>query len=308
MRALVTGATGFIGNLLVLELRRRGWDVVCMLRGASRAGAGIQCVQGDLLQPESLCFSNIPKGSVDVLFHFAALLPSQESTPEQYLMANCLGTVRLLQTAVHLGINSLVYASSLPVIGKPEHLPITEDHPANPRHPYHLSKLCGEIACEMSRRTQGLRVSSLRITSPFGPGMSPNGVLAHFVRSALKSADIQWLGSGSRAQNFVHVSDVVMAAMLAAETDHPGIYNVGGNETTTMRELARMVAQLIPGTHSEMNAKGMSDPEEGCRWDVDLTRAASGLKYRPKISLELGLGEYIAWLRSGVGTVHWWNS
>lgn len=308
MRALVTGATGFIGNLLVLELRRRGWDVVCVLRGAPRPAPGIQCVQGDLLQPESLRFDNIPRGSVDVLFHFAALLPSQQSSPEQYLVANCVGTVRLLQTAVQLGIKSVVYASSLPVIGTPERLPITEDHPTNPRHPYHLSKLCGEMACEMSRRTQGLRVSSLRITSPFGPGMSPNGVLARFLGSALRSENLQWLGSGSRAQNFVHVSDVVMGALLAAETDRPGIYNIGGNETTSMRELARTVARLTPGTHSEVNARGVSDPEEGCRWDVDLTRAASGLKYRPRISLELGLAEYIAWLQSGVGTPHWWNS
>jgi len=308
MRALVTGATGFIGNPLVLELRRRGWDVVCVLRGASRPAPGIQCVHGDLLQPESLCFHDIPTGSVDVLFHFAALLPSQESSPERYLLANCVGTVRLLQTAVQLGIKSVVYASSLPVIGTPKNLPITEDHPTNPRHPYHLSKLCGEMACEMSRRTQGLRVSCLRITSPFGPGMSPNSVLARFVDSALRSGNLQWLGSGSRAQNFVHVSDVVMAALLAAETDHPGIYNIGGNETTSMQELARTVARLTPGAHGELNSKGVSDPEEGCRWDVDLTRAASGLKYHPKISLELGLAEYIARLQLGVEMPNWWNS
>jgi len=305
MRALVTGATGAIGNHLVLELRRRGWEVVCVLRSASRPATGIQCAHGDLLRPESLLFDKIP--AVDVLFHFAALLPAQESSPEQYLMANCVGTVRLLQTAVQLGIKSVVYASSLPVIGTPERLPITEDHPTNPRHPYHLSKLCGEMACEMSRRIQGLRVSSLRITSPYGPGMSPNGVLARFVRTALRSENLQWLGSGSRAQNFVHVSDVVMAALLAAETDRPGIYNIGGSETTSMQELARTVARLTLGTHSEVRAKGLSDPEEGWRWEVDLTRAASGLKYHPKISLERGLAEYIAWVRSGVETPHWWN-
>jgi nucleoside-diphosphate-sugar epimerase len=307
MRALVTGATGFIGNYLVLELRRRGWKVVCVLR-SPRTGPDIQCVHGDFLRPETLSFDDVPARSVDVLFHFAALLPSQESSPEQYLMANCAGTIRLLQTAMHLGIKSVVYASSLPVIGMPERLPITEDHPANPRHPYHLSKLCGEMACEMSRRTQGLRVSSLRITSPYGPGMSPNGVLARFVGNALRSERLQWLGRGSRAQNFVHVSDVVKAALLAAETDRSGIYNIGGSETTSMQELARTVARLTPGTHSEVSAKEMPDPEEGSRWEVDLTRAASGLKYRPTISLEVGLAEYIAWVHSGVETPHWWNS
>jgi UDP-glucose 4-epimerase len=308
MRALVTGATGFIGNYLVLELRRRGWNVLCMLRSAPRAAPRIQCVHGDLLQPESLRFDDIPRGSVDVLFHFAALLPSKETSPERYLTANCVATVRLLQAACQLGIKSVVYASSLPVIGTPEHIPITEDHPAKPRHAYHLSKLCGEMACEMARRTQGLHVSSLRITSPYGPGMSPNGVLARFVDRALRSENLQWLGSGSRVQNFVHVSDVVRAALLAVETDLRGIYNIGGSEATAMQELARTVARLTPGTHSEVGAAGTLDPEEGCRWEVDLTRAASGLQYLPKISLAQGLADYIAWVQSGSEAPRWWRS
>jgi UDP-glucose 4-epimerase len=308
MRALVTGATGFIGNHLVLELRRRGWEVVCVLRSATQSAPGIECVRGDLLRPESLRFDDIPVGSVDVLFHFAALLPSKETSAEQYLMANCVATVRLLQVAAQLSIKSVVCASSLPVIGTPEYLPITEDHPTKPRHPYHLSKLCGEMACEMARRTQELRISSLRITSPYGPGMSPNGVLARFVDRALKSENLHWLGSGSRAQNFVHVSDVVSAALLAEETDRPGIYNIGGSETTGMQELARAVARWTPGTHSEVGAAAAPDPEEGCRWEVDLTHAASGLGYHPRIPLEQGLAEYIVWVQSGAQMPHWWKS
>jgi nucleoside-diphosphate-sugar epimerase len=309
MRALVTGATGFIGNYLVLELRRRGWDVVCMTRRpVETKDANIRCVQADLLQPAQLdgvLRSAVP---VDSVFHFAALLPEVGTTIEQYLLANCVATSRLLELAGEMGAKSFVYASSLPVIGTPEHLPITEEHSLRPKHPYHLSKLCGEMACEMARRMEKRNVSSLRITSPYGPGMVQNSVLPRFVSKALQSEEIHWMGSGSRAQNFVHVTDVVAAALLAAETDKPGLYNMGGSETTSMEELARLVTKLTPGTRSKVSASGQPDPEERCRWEVDLTRAAAGLGYRPKVPLEQGLGEYIEWMQSGQEMARWWNT
>jgi UDP-glucose 4-epimerase len=309
MRALVTGATGFIGNSLVLELRRRGWNVVCTVRSpVETTDADIRCVQADLLQLAQLEGMLQAAGPMDSVFHFGALLPAAERCIEQYLAVNCVATSRLLEAAGQMGAKSFVYASSLPVIGAPEHLPITEGHSVKPRHAYHLSKLCGEMACEMTRRVRKRNVSSLRITSPYGPGMMQNGVLPRFVSRALKSEEIQWLGNGSRAQNFVHVTDVVAAALLAAATDRPGIYNVGGSETTSMQELARSVTRLTPGTSSQVTASGNPDPEEGCRWEVDLTRAAAGLGYRPKISLEQGLGEYIAWVQSGQDAQRWWKA
>jgi nucleoside-diphosphate-sugar epimerase len=308
MRALVTGATGFIGNHLVLALRQRGWDVVCMLRRVVTASdAGIRCVYGDLTRPESLDLGEVERGSVDVLLHFAARMPANEIPREQYMTENAEATERLLKTAARLDIKSVVYASSLPVIGVPQRLPITEDHPTNPRHPYHLSKLHGEMACETARQT-GRRITSLRITSPYGPGMVPKGVLARFVSQALHSEDIQWLGDGSRAQNFVHVCDVVRAAQLAAVTDHPGIYNIGGPETTNMRELAQIVARLTPGTRSKLSAAAVADPEQGRRWEVDNSRALKGLGYRPQVSLEQGLAEYIRNARGETEPSRWWRS
>lgn len=307
MRALVTGATGFIGRHLVIELRRRGWDVLCMVRSAvTPSDPGITCLYGDLLRPESLRLDNI-QGKLDVLFHFAAQLPAKDVSTERYLAANCIATAQLLETSARLDIPSVVYASSLPVIGLPEKIPVTEEHSTRPRHPYHLSKLCGELACEMARRQTGLRVTSLRITSPYGPGM-PVSVLAHFVNCALQSKNFQWLGSGSRAQNFVHVQDVVSAALLAAETPNPGVYSVGGVETTTMQDLARLVRRLTPGTRSEISSSGGADPEEGRRWEVDLTRSASALGYEPRVSLEQGVTDYIAWSRSRAPAPCWWKA
>ncbi len=307
MRALVTGATGFIGRHLVLELRRRGWDVVCAVRTCvNPSDPGIQCIHADLLHPSSFQLDDIA-GSIDTLFHFAAQLPSKDIPAAQYLTANCLATARLLETSARSSIKSVVYASSLPVIGKPEQIPITEDHSTRPRHPYHLSKLCGEMACEMERRVTGRMITTLRITSPYGPGMS-SSVLARFVDRALSSEDVQWIASGSRAQNFVHVSDVVNATLLAAEKRTPGVYNVGGAETITMQDLARLVVRLAAGSGSKASSADGLDPEEEYRWEVDLGRSESCLGYRPKISLEQGLLDYIAWAKSKADAPSWWKA
>ena len=132
-------------------------------------------------------------------------------------------------------------------------------------------------------------------------------VLARLVDHAVRSEALHWFGRGSRAQNFVHVSDIVNAALLAAETKASGVYNVGGAETTTMRELAELVSRLA-GNEVPPFSTGAVDPEEGVRWDVDLTRAANGLCYRPQISLEKGLEEYIAWVKSKAEAPQWWRA
>lgn len=314
MRALVTGATGFIGRHLVLELRRRGWDVLCMVRTpVEPLDPGIRCIAGDLLRPESLRLDDFASresnlGSVDTLFHFAARMPGERISTSEYIAANCAATAELLEAAASLSIRSVVYASSLPVIGRPEKIPIAEDHIARPKHPYHLSKLCGEMACEMARRVTGQRVTSLRISSPYGPGMAKNTVISRFVNCALRNEDFGWMGSGSRAQNFVHVSDVVNAALLAANASYPAVYNIGGSETTNMRELANLVLRLASGSQSKIASAGAIDLEEGFRWEVDLARAASGLGYRPMTSLEQGLREYMSWAESNRPAPNWWKS
>ena len=307
MRALVTGATGFIGRHLVAALLYRGWEIVCMTRTTVTAlDSRIRCVQGDLLDPGSVLGLHLGD-PVDVLFHLAAQLPAADVSAAQCLIANGVATTLLLDVAAELNVKSIVYASSLPVIGIPEHLPITEYHPVKPTNPYHLGKLCGELACEIARRSNGRRVTSLRITSPYGIGMPTEGVLARFSQRALHSEDIQWHGTGSRAQNFIHVSDVVAAALLAAETESPGVYNIGGAETIAMDALARLAVRLVPESRSKVSSSGAPDPEEGCRWEVDLTQASSGLGYQPKVSLEQGLQEYLEWLRSRAPIPRWWG-
>ena len=133
-------------------------------------------------------------------------------------------------------------------------------------------------------------------------------VLPGFVRQALESKDITWFGSGQRTQNFIHVYDVVRACLFATETHHPGVYNIGGARSISMSELAEMVIRLTPGTRSHACAAKMPDMQDDFRWEVDLRKAEAAFGYRPAISLEQGLSEYIELTRLGHAGHRLWSA
>jgi len=275
--------------------------VVCMVRRKVQVlDPAVSLLQVDLLQPDLLEITTAQVGSVDVVFHMGAIM-SQHATddPGQLMLANGVATARLLRAAIKMSARAFVYASGVTVIGKPEQLPVRETHPLRPTYPYHLSKLCGELACEQARRTEGLNVTSLRITSPYGLGKADNSVLPRFVKRALASESLNWFGTGKRTQNFVHVSDIVRACLKASEAQAPGVYNIGGQESISMKNLARLIQNLTPGCGSKVCEAGKPDPQEDHNWEVSLSKAYDGLGYAPKVSFEQGLREYIEGIRCG---------
>lgn len=298
MRACVTGCTGFIGQRLVNKLLVRGWDVVCISRGGKLdSEVNVTWLEGDLSQPESLTSIKSLTKPVDVLFHIAAKMPEPDHSSNiyEYMTANVISTVKLLELASELKVKSFVYISSIGVIGKPYRLPITEEHCISPGSPYFFGKICGELACEMSRNLDKMFVTSLRITSPYGEGMPSGSVLPFFTSLALESKEITLYGSGKRAQDFIHVDDIVQACLLAATTKNPGVYNIGSAEPVSMYSLAEKIIGLLPESKSPIIYSNEIDPQESYRWEVDTTKAKDKLKFFPKIDLEEGLSNYISW-------------
>lgn len=287
---------------MIQELVNHDWELICIVRKQHNFGnLKIQQIYGDLSKPESLVYKFADVEDIDVIFHLAAELPvnNPQNDPARYIVNNTLGTVKLLDVAKELNCR-FIYTSSIPVIGIPQEIPITESHPLRPRSYYHLSKLFGELACDMQRRIRDGKIFSLRISSPYGPGMPENAVLAKFVNLALRSQNIELLGSGQRTQNFVHVRDIVNAIKLTTQAKIAGTYNLAGLSSVSMESLAHIILDLIPDSSSEILFSEEPDNEEKYRWDVDLTNSKKQLGYYPKISLEQGLDEYIQWIRSSM--------
>lgn len=309
MRALVTGSTGFLGSHLVRELRSRGWELVCVARRmVSCDDPGIRCLTADLLTPASLDLEFPKVGHIDAVFHFGALMPrSVRDDKAAFIEANGAATFRLLDLAARLEAEVFVYASGVSVIGEPRYLPINEDHPTAPLHPYIVGKLCGELACEMVRRLEGRRITSLRITSPYGAGLMSGGVLPRFVQQALKSENLVWYGTGNRTQDFVHVSDVVDACLRAVASRSSGIYNIASAQPVSMKDLAGTIINLIPESRSNALPAGLPDPQERIHWQVNIGKAERELGYRPKVQFKDGLAEYIEFVHAGKGFDRWWS-
>lgn len=309
MRALVTGGTGFIGRYLVKELLEKGWEVVCTSRRkiASREPR-LTCVETDIANLKKSDFGKEFQGQFDTIFHLAAQLPSldREIDPRLYSKINVQGTAALLQIFLQIGARSFIYMSSLSVIGKPRELPITEQHPTHPECPYSASKLAAEQLCEDLRRRNKLKIISLRLTSPYGPGMPEHSVLPLFVRSALGSRDINLHGSGQRRQNFIHIRDAARACILAATSSSSGIFNIGGPSSISMFDLASMIIGSIPNCRSRITRGNIPDPQEAYHWDISLELSRKVLQYVPQMKLDTGLPQYIKAISSNTSTYKWW--
>jgi UDP-glucose 4-epimerase len=306
MRALVTGATGFLGCALVRALLEKKWQIVCLARDARRASAaGVEARFGDLLRPDSLAFDRDGGQRIDVVFHLGALMPGAKvASDADFVEANASATIRLIEAAQRAGANRFVYLSSISAIGSPRETPIREDHPLAPPSAYSLGKLGGEMACAIASRS-GWRAVALRLASPYGLGMTPATVLPVFAAAALAGKPLRWHGSGSRSQDFIHVDDVVAACLAAARVDAPlPLYNLASGKDTPMRALAETIAALAPGACAEPS--GADDPQEGVRWSVDVSAARRDLGFCARVPLEDGLARYMRDAGAGARRWTWW--
>ena len=301
MRFLVTGADGFLGRYLVRGLVDNGWHVCALTRKPvfSRHDQ-IETFTFDLLDKSSLSLSPSKIGSIDGVFHLAALMPNAVYSSEKFIEGNGVATEILLAQCLQHSVKHFVYCSSIGVIGKPQYHPIDMRHPVNPLHPYFLGKLKGEQAC----RDTGTDITThiFRLTSPYGASMRANSVLPLFIDRALDKQTLTWHGSGSRAQDFIYIDDVIRAFISTIGAKQSGEYCLGSGKATSMQQLAMYIASLFSGT--ALSTSGLDDPEEGVIWEADIKALARNLNFMPHVYLEEGLAKYLAALNKPVE--NWW--
>ena len=170
---LVTGGAGFIGSHTVELLLRKGYSVVVLdnfrtgeISNINHLAGKIKIVQGDVRDEKLL--SEIVK-NIDGIIHLAAVVSVDEAIerPKEAFEINGIGTLNLLELARKYDIENFVYASSAAVYGDPIEIPISENHPLNPKNPYGASKLSAEMLVNSYRETYGLKtISCLLYTSP----------------------------------------------------------------------------------------------------------------------------------------------
>lgn len=290
MRVLVTGWSGHVGGAIAGELAAAGIEVVGLSRGPGAVAGLAEHVRLDLGTADFRERVTAEVTPCEAIVHAAARITPNLDDP-QVALSNCLGS----QNAVALAKAwraRLVYLSSVPVVGTPRELPITEDHPTDPPTAYHASKLFGEALARLLAR-QGLAAACLRLTSPVGPGTPATRILPVFVRRALAGKPLELLGQGAREQSYVDVRDVAVAVRACLVRRASGLYNVAGSESVSNLELARRCIATL-GSRSAIELTGRPDPDEDVRWLVSIAKARRLLGYRPRFTLEQSIAAVAA--------------
>ena len=300
---LVTGGAGFIGSHIAEQLLALGATVIIV---DDFTNGGIQKLpfKSDKLeihQADVRTFDFDALGKLDCVFHEAAraLIPSFKY-PVTDLEVNTGGTIRILEYARKHDVK-VVYASSGSVYGNPIEIPITESHPLKPISPYAASKMASEIYCGMYYREYHVDVTILRYFNVYGPRQSVSeemGVIPIFVKRALSKRALTIFGDGKQTRDFLNVSDVVKANLLAYKSEKGAgqCMNIGGGgDGISILDLANLVMELC-GYHEQPI---FADPKPGDirRLIADNSRAKELIAYTPAISLQEGLAKYVDYAR-----------
>ncbi len=308
MKALVTGAAGFIGSNLSKALLARGDSVVgldCFTDYYAReikegnlapltASPNFSFVEGAL---QTADISGLLDGVTHV-FHLAAQAGVRKSWGADfqiYTTNNIDATQRLLEHLVGLPIEKLVYASSSSVYGDAVQIPMTEDALPQPVSPYGVSKLAAEQLCHLYHVNYDVPTVALRYFTVYGPGQRPDMGFHRFIRAVLTSQPISLYGDGEQTRDFTFVADIVAATIAAGDRGRAGrVYNIGGGSRVSINQVLEMIGRITgrtPDIRREPAQKGdMRDTF------ADTTRARADLGFAPATALEAGIAAECEWL------------
>ena len=252
-RAIVTGGAGFIGSHMVDLLLDRGFQVAVidnLMRGAApQPGAPQGPSRGSKFHQVDM--ATLPSDSpifkdTDYVFHFGGLgdiVPSIEH-PLEYTHANITGTLSVLEASRHAGVKKFVYAASSSCYGPDPVVPTPEDAKIEPGYPYAFSKWAGEEAVFHWGKVYGLPVASIRMFNVYGPRVRTTGVYGAvfgvFLAQKLHGKPFTVVGDGTQTRDFVYVTDVCRAFLMAAESDVTGeVFNLGAGNPQPINQAGR---------------------------------------------------------------------
>ncbi|MDQ1050185.1 NAD-dependent epimerase/dehydratase family protein [Streptomyces sp. V4I2] len=304
MRALVTGAAGFVGSHLCEHLVSCGDEVIGIdamtdfyeparkrhnldrLLGHDR----FTFRQGDLLD---LRLEPLFADS-DAVYHLAGQPGVRGSWGGEfavYLERNVLVTQRVLETARDTGLRRLVFASSSSVYGDAETYPTPETLRPQPVSPYGVTKLAAEQLCETYRTVFGVPTASLRLFSVYGPRQRPDMAFSRLVAAACTHRPFPLYGDGGQSRDFTYVGDVVTAMRETALSPWNGVANLGGGCEVTMNQVIALLGEL---TASVNVVSGPARPGDARRTAADIAVARDAFGYRPVTDIRTGLAAMVA--------------
>jgi UDP-glucuronate 4-epimerase len=309
MKVLVTGGAGFIGSHVVERLLARGDDVRVLdsfepsyaparkEANLAQSLARVRLLRADLGDTEAL--DRVMRG-VDAVIHLAARAGVRRSLadPGPYLRTNVEGTAALLEAMRRHGVDRLVNASSSSVYGARSDGPFREDDPLGvPASPYAASKRAAELLCETWHRLHGLRVTTLRFFTVYGPRQRPDMAIDRFTRAAFDGRPIRLFGDGSSLRDYTYVDDTVRGVLAALDRPLEGapVFNLGNGRPVSLRDLVSALEDALGRP-----VEALWEPEQAgdvpMTW-ADTEKARETLGFECGVALAEGLQRFVGWLR-----------
>ena len=308
MKALVTGTAGFIGSHLSEALLARGAQVVgldCFTDyypreikernlAVNATTPGFEFVESPI---QSADLETLLDGVTHV-FHLAAQAGVRKSWGKDfqtYTENNVDASQRLLEACVGRPIEKFVYASSSSLYGDAVSIPVVEDALPRPMSPYGVTKLAAEQLCHLYWANHGVRTTSVRYFTVYGPRQRPDMAFNRFIRAAIARQPITLYGDGDQTRDFTFVTDAVAATIAAGERGVPGrAYNIGGGSRVSVNRVLEIIEGLVGHPLNVAREAVQKGDVRDTYADTSLARAELG--FAPQVSLEQGLEAEYRWL------------
>ncbi|MHC4153968.1 MAG: GDP-mannose 4,6-dehydratase [Planctomycetota bacterium] len=311
MKALVTGAAGFIGSHLSERLLGEGWEVVGIDNfddfydpqvkrrniEACLRNKVFQLVEADIRDSEAM--EGVVGGGVDIIVHLAARAGVRPSIarPLLYADVNVNGTMVLLEAAKKHKISKFIFGSSSSVYGNNRKVPFSEqDNVDFPISPYAATKKACELICHTYHHLYGIAITCLRFFTVYGPRQRPDLAIHKFCRLIEQDKPIPVYGDGTMMRDFTYIDDIVNGTVAAMEKcEGFKIYNLGESRPVSVNDLIAEIEKAL-GKKAVKECQS-AQPGDVERTYADVTKAVRELGYEPSMAIEDGLKTFVAWFR-----------
>ncbi|MGD2093614.1 MAG: GDP-mannose 4,6-dehydratase [Phycisphaerales bacterium] len=311
-KVLVTGAAGFIGSHLCERLLSDGCEVIGVdnfddfydpqikrrnVEDCLR-NKNFKLVEADIR--DSTAMDNALSDDIEIIVHLAARTGVRPSIEEPLLYAdvNINGTMILLEAAKEHKVNKFIFGSSSSVYGNNEKVPFSEnDNVDFPISPYAATKIACELTCHTYSHLYGMSITCLRFFTVYGPRQRPDLAIHKFAKLIEQDKPIPVYGDGSMMRDFTYIDDIIAGAIAAMEKcEGFNIYNLGESKPITVNDL---IAEIEKALGKSVKKEHLPlQPGDVERTYADVTKASRELGYNPSTSIQLGLENFVGWLRN----------
>jgi len=311
-RYLVTGAAGFIASVVVEKLLKNSAEVVGIDNLNHAYDVRMKEYRLEKLQENpAFTFLKLDVSDKSILDHdqltgqdfkavinLAARAGVRDSLedPWVYLDTNAKGTMNLLELCRQEGIKKFLLASTSSIYGNDAPLPTPETaESSKPLQSYAASKKSAEVMAHAYHYLYDLDVSVVRYFTVYGPAGRPDMVMFRFAKWIAEEMPVHLNGDGEQSRGFTFVDDIARGTILALKPVGYEVFNLGGHEVITINELISILEKLL-GKKAEI-VYHPQHPADMSTSHADVSKAKQVLGWEPRVSLEEGIGQLVAWYK-----------